>query len=57
MTKTAAAIEYLRRQLEPVVRTKPDGTIVTEAAAFVGPLKRRELEVILAVLESIENGL
>ncbi len=51
MTQTEAAIAYLRRQLQPaIIRTEADGTEVEQFAPFVGPLKRRELEVILAEL-------
>jgi len=51
MTKTESAIEYLRRQLQPaIIRTEADGTEVEQFAPFVGPLKRRELEVVLCEL-------
>jgi len=51
MTQTESAIEYLRRQLQPaIIRTEADGTEVQQFAPFVGPLKRRELEVILGEL-------
>jgi len=51
MTQTESAIEYLRRQLQPaIIRTEADGTEVEQFAPFVGPLKRRELEVILTEL-------
>ncbi len=51
MNQTEAAIAYLRRQLQPaIIRTEADGTEVEQFAPFVGPLKRRELEVILAEL-------
>lgn len=51
MNQTESAIAYLRRQLQPaIIRTEADGTEVEQFAPFVGPLKRRELEVILAEL-------
>lgn len=51
MNSTDTAIEYLRRQLQPIyIRTEADGTEVTEFAPFVGPLKRSHMEVILAEL-------